>query len=141
MTLDATQIIMGAFLLVGGAITAYVTRRGNHETAKSQQDANTLAERVQGFEEIESALVRAREETAEQRRYRSEDQVRHDAEMQRERAVSQHERDRVTALVRQQHAAAETILLLKRAVHDEAMRAAADAAIQGLVADADEDSR
>lgn len=141
MNVDATQIIMGAFLLIGGAITAYVTRRGNHETAKSQRDANVLAERVQGFEEIESALVRAREEIAEQRRYRSEDQVRHDTELQRERAVSQHERDRVAALVRREHVAAETILLLKRAVHDEAMKAAADLAIQSMVADADEDTR
>lgn len=122
MQVDATQIIMGAMVLVGGLVATLLSRRSARETSDQQDDANKLKERVEAVESLMRSLDRAGADIENERRWRREDAVEHDAELGRERAIVA----QLRVTIREQH---DDLVLLQRAVRDEAMRAAVQPAI------------
>ena len=138
MTVDPTPVIVAITVLMGGSYATFLNRRGTRESAARDREAAALEERVQRNKELN-------EDVENERRWRREERIEHEAELAQERAltehqrvVAQHERDRGTVLGQQLQSATETILILKRAVRDEALKVAADIAIQALVQDADQ---
>ncbi len=117
--MDVAALITAVAGAVGAIIGVVQWNRGRRDTIQQQAVANTVQQREQEHDELVKLNELLRQDIDAERRYRREDAERHIEALAAER--------RGAAGLREQldHCSA-AVSLLRRAVHDEAMRAAAD---------------